>query len=193
VHTTLSRAKQSTENCVHAGCQRTSQKIKLSIWDSRAFDMLFQSTRAVLQCVVTGKTWVNYITSPKKGLGHGNTHHLFSADIKSNTISWEKQTIFWDHKDVLLGDNATTQLIVVHCCCIKTSLWWQHQAPYDQLDFSLGGYGPPSLQSWSHDLLQVPIWSKLSSGYTCLTKIFSVLGYKLWYHSGTNGEIVNGD
>jgi len=32
-----------------------------------------------------------------------------------------------------------------------------------------------------------------SPGYTCLTKIFSVLGYKLWYHSGTNVEIVNGD
>jgi len=46
--------------------------------------------------------------------------------------------------------------IVGHCCCIKTSLWRQHQAPYNQLDFSLvmmpwlGGYVPPSLQSWSH-------------------------------------------
>jgi hypothetical protein len=42
VHTTLSRTKQLTENCVHAGFQRTSPKItKFSIWDSHAFDMLF--------------------------------------------------------------------------------------------------------------------------------------------------------
>jgi hypothetical protein len=146
---------------------------------------------------------------PKKGLGHGNTHHLFPAKTSKTTPSVTKSTatIFWDHKGVLLVD-----FWLWWHCNYSTLLWYTVAASRHNTDGNMS----PHMTNWTSnwvwchgweimdhppyspdlmpiDLLQVPKWSKLSLGCTCLMKIFSVLGYKLWYHSGTNGEIVNGD
>ena len=106
------------------------------------------------------------MTSPQKGLGHGNLHHLFPAKTLNAAPSLMKSTatIFWDHKGVLLVDfldwwhwNYSALLWYTWQASVaasrhhfdsnirpQTTNWtWLVMMPW------LGGYGPPFLLSWS--------------------------------------------